>query len=151
MKKIALYVSLSLIFFTISYGNNALKGIYNMELVVEEIMNKTCKVTREDIEREVKFTLANTPIKLKKDLSIEAIYISPTIVNVGSRCSGYVHYEIWKGGYMKNSVGNKYFGKQILFNRGRILSSGIDSFKNSYLDIVSNLTKELVVKWREDN
>ena len=151
MKKLVLYVFLSLIFFTSSYANNAFKGVYTMDLVVEKIKNKTCNVTKEDIEREVKFILVNTPIKLKKDISIEAIYIAPTIVNVGSRCSGYVHFEIWYGGFMKNSVGNEYFGKQILYDKGRLLSSGMSSFKNSYLDIVRDLTKAFVIKWREDN
>ena len=97
MKKLFLCIFIGLICFTTSYGSDALKGLHTLDLTIEEIKNKVCGVTKKDIEREVKFILSNTPIKLKKDISIETIYISPTIVNAGSSCSGYVLFEIWNG------------------------------------------------------
>ena len=151
MKKLFLYIFLGLICFTTSYGSDALKGLHTLDLTIEEIKNKVCGVTRKDIEREVKFILSNTPIKLKKDISIETIYIAPTIINASSSCSGYAFFEIWQGGYMKNSVGNKYFGKQILYDKGYIYTNKISSFKDGYLNVVGDLTKDFVIKWREVN
>ena len=81
----------------ISYSDEGLKNIYYFDLVVEEVKDNKCGVTKENIEREVKYVLANSPIKLKKDISIEAIYISPTIIN-------------------NNSAGVKYFGKEVSYN-----------------------------------
>ena len=60
-------------------------------------------------------------------------------------------FEIWNGGYMKNSVGNKYFGKQILYDKGYIYTNKISSFKDGYLNVVGDLTKDFVIKWKEVN
>ncbi len=151
MKRLFLYIFLSSICFTISYAGEGLKGVYYFDLVIEEVKNKDCKVTKQNIEREIKFVLANSPIKLKKDINIEAIYIAPTIVDLGSTCSGYIYLEIWQGGMNKNSVGNKYTGKQVSFDKGYIYTANISRFKDGYLNAVSTVTKDFVNKWREFN
>ena len=68
MKKILLYLFFSFLYFTISFAGEGLKGVYNFELVIENPGGELCKVTEQDIEREVKYVLSNTPINLKKDI-----------------------------------------------------------------------------------
>ncbi len=151
MKKLYLYLFFSLLYFTISIAGEGLKGVYNFELVVENPGGELCKVTEQDIEREIKYVLSNTPIKLKKDINIEAIYISPTIINLGDRCSGYIALEIWQGGINTNSVGNKYVGKQVAYDQGYIYTAHLSKFKEGYLDAVNKITKNFVIKWKELN
>ena len=151
MKKLSLYDFLGLMWCTISYSDEGLKNIYYFDLVVEEVKDNKCGVTKENIEREVKYVLANSPIKLKKDTSIEAIYIAPTIINNSSYCSGYASFEIWLGGYDKNSVGVKYFSKKVSYNKGYIYTSGVNRFKNGYLEVINDLTKSFIVTWKEFN
>ena len=151
MKKILLYLFFSFLYFTISFAGEGLKGVYNFELVIENPGGELCKVTEQDIEREVKYVLSSTPINLKKDISIEAIYIAPTIINLGNRCSGYIYLEIWQGGINTSSVGNKYVGKQVSYHQGFIYTARLSEFKDGYLDEVNKITKNFVIKWREYN
>lgn len=137
--------------FTISYSEEGLKNIYYFDLVVEKVKDNKCGVTKENIEREVKYVLANSPIKLKEDVSIEAIYISPVIIGNSSYCSGFAKFEIWLGGYNKNSAGVEYFGKEVSYNKGYIFSSSVDRFKNGYLEVINDLTKSFIVAWKEAN
>ena len=151
MKKLSIYIFLVLMWCTISYSNEGLKNIYYFDLVVEKVKDNECGVTKENIEREVKYVLANSPIKLKKDIFIEAIYISPTIINNGSYCSGFAFFEIWLGGNNKNSAGVKYFGKEVSYNKGYIYTSSVNRFKNGYLEVINDLTKSFIVAWKEVN
>ncbi len=151
MKKIFLLLIISLSYFNISLAGEGLKGLYVFDLVVENPKGEDCKVTEQDIETEVKFILANTPIRLKKDINIEAIYISPTVIKLGDRCSGFIYLEIWQGGMNTNSAGERYVGKQVSYDQGYIYSSHITNFKQGYLDAVSKITKNFVNKWREYN
>ena len=151
MKKLCLYLLLSFIYFSISFAGEGLKGVYNFDLVIEDPKEEICKVTEQDIEREVKYVLVNTPIKLKKDINIEAIYISPTIINLGDKCSGYISLEIWQGGINTSSAGNKYVGKQVSYDQGYIYIAHVRKFKDGYLDAVNKLIKNFVNKWREYN
>ena len=151
MKKLTLYLFFSFIYVSISIAGEGLKGVYNFELVVENPKGELCKVTEQDIEREVKYVLSNTPIRLKKDINIEAIYISPTIIKLGDRCSGYISLEIWQGGVNTSSVGNKYVGKQVAYHQGFIYTARLSEFIDGYLDEVNKITKYFVIKWREYN
>ena len=151
MKKLSLYLFFSFLYVSISIAGEGLKGVYNFELVVENPKGELCKVTEQDIEREVKFVLSNTPIRLKKDINIEAIYISPTIIKLGDRCSGFIELEIWQGGVNTSSVGNKYVGKQVSYDQGYIYSAHLSKFKDGYLNAVNKITKNFVIKWREFN
>jgi len=151
MKKLYFYLCFSFLYFTISVAGEGLKGVYNFELIVEDPKGELCKVTEQDIEREVKYVLSNSQIKLKKDINIEAIYISPTIINFGDRCSGYISLEIWQGGINTSSVGNKYVGKQVAYDEGYIYGAHLSKFKDGYLDVVNKITKNFVIKWREYN
>ena len=151
MKKLSLYTFLVLMWFTISYSEEGLKNIYYFDLVVEKVKDNKCGVTKENIEREVKYVLAKSPIKLKEDVSIEAIYISPVIIGNSSYCSGFAKFEIWLGGYNKNSAGVEYFGKEVSYNKGYIFSSSVDRFKNGYLEVINDLTKSFIVAWKEAN
>ena len=151
MKKLPLYTFMVFMWFTISYSEEGLKNIYYFDLVVEKVKDNKCGVTKENIEREVKYVLANSPIKLKEDVSIEAIYISPVIIGNSSYCSGFAKFEIWLGGYNKNSAGVEYFGKEVSYNKGYIFSSSVDRFKNGYLEVINDLTKSFIVAWKEAN
>ncbi len=151
MKRLFLYLFISFTYFSISFAGEGLKGVYNFDLVVENPKGEKCKVTKEDIVREIKYVLVNSPIKLKKDINIEAIYISPTIVNLGDQCSGFISLEIWQGGVNTNSVGKKYVGKQVSYDEGYIYTAHLIKFKDGYLDAVNKITKNFVNKWREHN
>ena len=151
MKKLLAIIVLGLLWCTISYSDEGLKNIYYFDLVVEKVQDNKCGITKENIEREVKYVLANSPIKLKKDISIEAIYISPTIISNSSFCSGFAYFEIWLGGYNNNSAGVKYFGKEVSYNKGYIYTSSVNRFKNGYLEVINDLTKSFIVTWKEFN
>ena len=151
MKKLVLFIFIGFIWSTISHSDPGLKNIYYFDLVVEEIKDRKCGVTAENIKREVKYVLANSPIKLKEDISIEAIYINPTVIHLNSICSGFAFLEIWLGGKNKNSAGVEYFGKEVSYSKGYIYTSGVNRFKSGYLEVINDLTKSFVVAWEEAN
>ncbi len=151
MKKLLGIVVLSLMWCTISYSDEGLKNIYYFDLVVEKVKDSKCGVTKENVVREVKYVIANSPINLKEDISIEAIYISPTIINNGSYCSGFAAFEIWNGRYNKNSAGVEYFGKEVIYDEGMIFTSKTTNFKNGFLEVINDLTKSFIVAWKEVN
>ncbi len=151
MKKLLLYIALNFFIFNNSHSGEGLKGIYYFDLVVEDIKNKSCNVTSKDVEREIKFVLSNSPIKLKKDINIEAISVSPNIVESNNICAGSIEIEILQGGINTSSIGTKYVGYQVSYDIGYLFITNISRFKDGYLNSVNMLTKEFVNKWREFN
>ena len=128
-----------------------LKNLKVFDLIIEDI-NK-CGVTKSNIVREIRYLLSNTPIRLKEDITIEAMYVRPTIIEFKDfRCSGYAKFEIWGGGYMKNSAGVEYYGKQVIYNKGFIYSSGYEDFRGNFLDqVIGDLIKDFIVAWKSVN
>ena len=151
MKKLVLYIFLGLICFKTSYASDSLKGLQTFVLGIEKIDNTICRISTKDIEREVKFVLSSTPIKLTKETGAEIIYIAPTIINTSAGCSGFILFEVWKAAHLKNSVGNKYIGREILYDKGRLHVNVISKFSDAYLKEVSKITKDFVIKWKEVN
>lgn len=151
MKKLLVVVFLCLLWSSVASSDEGLKNLYYFDLVVEEVKDNKCGVTKQNIEREVKYVLSNSPIKLKKDVSIEAIYIAPTITSNGTICTGFANFEVWTGGYNKNSAGVSYFGKEVSYEEGYIYASGINEFRRNYLEVINDLTKSFVIAWKEVN
>ena len=151
MKKLSVVVFLCLLWSSVASSDEGLKNLYYFDLVVEEVKDNKCGVTKQNIEREVKYVLSNSPIKLKKDVSIEAIYIAPTIISNGTICAGFADFEVWTGGYNKNSADVRYFGKEVSYSEGYIFASGINEFRRNYLEVINDLTKSFVVAWKEVN
>ena len=132
-------------------AEDGLKNLKEFELIIET--TNSCGVTNSNIEREIRYLLSNTPIVFKKDISIEAMYVRPTILEFKDfRCSGYAAFEIWGGGYMKNSAGVEYFGKQLIYNKGFIYSSAHEDFRKNFLDqVIGALIKDFIVAWKSVN
>ena len=136
-----------------------LKGIEEFYLIVEnpapEAM-KFCRITDEDIERTVKYILSNSKIKLTTKISgTEKIYIRASILPLPMEdyCVGhlkFVTYGDWQK--QKNSSGNTFFNTPVSYEpRGVMAGDSPGQFKNYFLGIVEDYTKEFVVEWNKQN
>ena len=132
-------------------AEEGLKNLKEFDLLIEK--TNSCGITNTNIEREIRYLLSNTPIAIKDDLSIEVMYVRPSILEFKDfRCSGYAGFEIWGSGYMKNSAGVEYFGRQIIYNAGYIYSSAHEDFRKNFLDqVIGTLVKDFIVAWKSVN
>ena len=132
-------------------AEEGLKNLKEFDLIIEK--TNSCGITNTNIEREIRYLLSNSPVAIKEDISIEAMYVRPTILEFKDfRCSGYAAFEIWGGGYMKNSAGVEYFGKQLIYNKGFIYSSAYEDFRKNFLDqVIGTLVKDFIVAWKSVN
>lgn len=151
MKNYLLIIIIIFSFQSWTKADEGLKNLKEFDLIIEK--TNSCGVTNSNIEREIRYLLSNTPIILKEDIEIEAMYLRPTILEFKDfRCSGYAAFEIWGGGYMKNTAGVEYFGKQLIYNKGFIYSSSYEDFRKNFLEkVIGSLVKDFVVAWKNVN
>jgi len=151
MKKFLAILILGLLWCNVGFalGGDGLKGLKLIDLVIEKTNN--CGVTNNDIEKEVRYVLSNSKIKLKKDINIESLWIAPNIIKSTNRCSGSIYFEVSKIGYLVNSAGVKYVGREVLYSKGHLVIDNASDFKNSFLQRIELMTKDLVILWTEVN
>jgi len=133
-------------------ANATMKGIFEVELMVENLSNyaKECSVTKQKIETAVKYILQNSKIKIKDSYSA-VLYVKVGVIKAGDVCTANLDISVFS-----------YFGKDpfelensgtFVFYRNSHMTSGgtISSFANSVVSGIEGLMKELVVKHHEDN
>ena len=151
MKKFLIIVVLGLLWCNTSFAKSSegLKGLRVIDLVVENAND--CGVTTDDIERAVKYILSNSKIKIKKDVTIEALWIAPNIIESSDFCSGNIYLEIYQIDRMKNSAGYSYIGRQVQYSKGHLVINNKRDFRNSFLIRIELMIKDLVIAWSEVN
>ena len=132
---------------------NKLKGIYEVDLLVETYGNvEECSVEKKSIVTAVKYILQNSKIKIKKDDAyVPMLYVVVGVIKSGGICTADIDIRV-EAFPAKDPLGFSNKGYFVYYRNGKLTSGGSQSeFLNSVVNAVEIIMKDLVVKHHEKN
>ena len=153
MRKILSILVVSLLLSGNAYAFNKLKGIYEVDLLVETYGNvEECSIEKKSIVTAVKYILQNSKIKIKQDDAyVPMLYVAVGVIKSGSVCTGDMGIRV-QAFPAKDPLGFSNGGYFVYYRNGTLTSGGtLSEFAKDVDDGIEAMMKELVVKHHEDN
>ena len=153
MKKFLSILVVSLLLSGNAYAFNKLKGIYEVDLLVETYGNvEECSIEKESIVTAVKYILQNSKIKIKKDDAyVPMLYVVVGVIKSGGICTADIDIRV-EAFPAKDPLGFSNKGYFVYYRNGTLTSGGtLSEFAKDVDDGIEAMMKELVVKHHEDN
>ena len=153
MKKIFLVLLLGFLFNGNANAITKLKGIYEVDLLVESLSKyaEECSISYEKIETTAKYVLANSKIKISEENYNPFLYIRVVVLNNGDTCSVYSKLTV-QTAFAEDPYKQGNRGSYIFYQDDRIASGGINSnIADFVISSIEEMLKEFVVKHHEDN
>ena len=153
MKKLLGIIVLGLLLGGNAYAFNKLKGIYEVDLLVETYGNvEECSIEKESIVTAVKYILQNSKIKIKKDDAyVPMLYVAVGLITTGGVCTSDLDIRIQTID-ATDPLGLGNGGYFVYYRDGSLTTGGsLSEFAKAVDDGIETMMKELVVKHHEDN
>ena len=157
MKKLLGIVVLGLLLSGNAYADiwQGLKDInkFNLDLNVSiSEAGKNCNVESYDIERNIKYLIGNSRIKLSDESNLEKLYISVMIKGGGDvACSASITFLTFHWGTINNKSGVSFTGLKGSYFQEAITLSMPSEFRTVFLNQVDDLMKNFIIEWNEVN
>ena len=149
MKKILITL---FIFLNFTNLNASMSGLEKVQLLVEDVGNKPCGLSRDKIIKSAKYILLNSKLKFTTEFSSKEplLYIQPIILGGDVNCSGVVKFQVKKYS-QKDPLGKMNVGDFLYFDQAILVRGGRTGFDKYYLDTLEEFLKEFIIEWSEWN
>ena len=142
--------------FWCSVGSADTRGIKKLILIVEDVTKKSekvCLVARKDIETRIKYILTNSKLELVAEYQLPRLWAQPLILGDSYQCSGVLNFRVHASTSYneKHSLGSPVYGDFIFYQQSAMVTNSPSKFRNSFLTLVEDMTREFVVVWHDDN
>ena len=150
MKKLLGIVVLGLLWCSIGFAENNLKGIKQFKLLVDQTGKCDGVDYIDDLTISAKYILGNSKIKLTKEYGGEYLYIKVITVSTETTCASTYRIETFNYSNVTNSAGNSYYGTVTSYEASGIsFNRPISDHKKAFISYVESALKEFVVAWIE--
>ena len=149
MKKILITL---FIFFTFTNLNASMSGMDKVQLLVEDVGNKPCGLTRDGIIKSTKYILLNSKLKFTTEFGSNSplLYIQPIILGSDVNCSGVIKIQV-KIYSQKDPLGKMNVGHFLYYDQSILMRGGRTNFKKYYLDTLEDQLKDFIIEWSSWN